>query len=190
MLNVNGRFEDAKRQLQRAREIDPLSQTAAGYSLMPLYGSRAYDDAIRVASRLLEAEPGASLIRYIRGQAHLMAGDARHAVEDLRVAAAAERQPIFLVYLARAARAAGDETAAERARAEVLRQSEAGYVQPYTLAVLRLTFGEREEALRLLERAVDERTEEVAFLKVDPTMDPLRSEPRFQALLRRLRFLS
>jgi hypothetical protein len=68
----------------------------------------------------------------------------------------------------------------------LVEQSGKGYVSPYVIAVPYLGAGDREEALRRLGRALEERSPNLFLLKVDPFWDALRSDPRFQAYLRRM----
>lgn len=188
LLTVNGRFEEAITEIQRARASDPFSQAYAAYSLFPYYEGRRYDDAIRAASEILRADPNAQFVRMIRAQAYSMNGDYTSAIRDLETAAATEEQPHILAYLIYVQARAGADSAAQRSYALFRKREKTAYVQPYTQAVVSLARGKREEALDWLERGVDSRNEEVVFLKVDPVMDPLRSDPRYQALLRRLGF--
>jgi hypothetical protein len=62
------------------------------------------------------------------------------------------------------------------------------YVTPYWVAMVYAGRGEKEEALRWLEKAYEERSAWMAWLKMDPALDSLRSEPRFQAMLRKMNF--
>jgi tetratricopeptide (TPR) repeat protein len=65
--------------------------------------------------------------------------------------------------------------------------SKRGYVNPHTLASIYAGLGDKERALELLEKAYNERASSMVLLKVDPMLDSLRAEPRFQDLLRRMR---
>ena len=65
--------------------------------------------------------------------------------------------------------------------------AEQRYISPYHFAVIYIPLGEREQALAVLEKAADERFNLMVFLKVEPLFDSLRSEPRFVALIERLR---
>ena len=68
------------------------------------------------------------------------------------------------------------------------KQQQTLYVQPYIVAIIYSGLGEKERALELLEKAVREHSDELIFAKVDPALDPLRSEPRFHAILKALHF--
>jgi hypothetical protein len=67
-------------------------------------------------------------------------------------------------------------------------QARHGYVSPYGLAYIHVALGEKDEAFVLLNKAHEERSSDVIDLKVDPQLDPLRSDPRFAELLRRMGF--
>jgi len=62
------------------------------------------------------------------------------------------------------------------------------YVSPYRLSAIHVALGEARQAFEWLERACEDQSHWLVFLKVDPVFDPLRSDPRFQDLLRRVRF--
>jgi hypothetical protein len=72
--------------------------------------------------------------------------------------------------------------------AEIKERSKREYVSQYVLSKLHLALSDREQALRLLENAFEARDPRMIYIKVDPELDPLRSEPRFQELIRRMNF--
>ena len=188
LLTVTGRFEESSREFRRAREIDPLSQVYAHHSLIPLYEGRRYGDAIREATSILRADPKAAYVRLIRAQAYSMSGDQEAAIQDITSAVATEPQPHLLAYLGLVLAKAGRRAAADSVFREFGILAKSAYIQPYTHAVVSLAKGDRSGALEWLEKGIEARTEEVVFLKVDPEMDPLRNDPRYQALLRRVGF--
>ena len=87
-------------------------------------------------------------------------------------------------------KADGRRKEAKDAPAQRTAMSPKHYVHPYSVALVYLAMGEREPALRWLERARTERCWLLIYLRVDPRLDPLRSEPRFQALLKEIRYSS
>ena len=187
-LTSRGRFEDAKAEIQRAQEVDPLSLTINAVVAWIYYLARDYDAAIAAAKRAIEMDPNFPLSHLFLGYAYASQERYEEAIAEYRQNLALYgkyrgRDPGFLgLALARSGRTA-------EAR-EVLRslQMEAGekYLSPYAEALVRIGLGEKTEALTLLERVVDEHHPWVIHFNIEPSLDPLRDEPRFKTLLRRI----
>lgn len=94
----------------------------------------------------------------------------------------------MLAYLALAETRAGHASAADSVYRRFRHIADSTYVQPYTQAIMSIARGDRAAALEWLKQGIDQHTEEVSFLKVDPVLDPLRSEPAFRKLMQRLGF--
>jgi tetratricopeptide (TPR) repeat protein len=82
--------------------------------------------------------------------------------------------------------ASGNRSEAENVLAKLMEQSKKQYVSPFYVAIVYVGLGENDKAVDWLERAYRDRSNAIVFSKVDPQLDPLRSAPRFQSLLRRL----
>ena len=80
----------------------------------------------------------------------------------------------------------GRKTEAQNVLSQLLEQSKKQYVSPFYIAVVYAGLNENEKAMDWLEKAYEDRSNGIVFLKVDPQLDGLRSNPRFQSLLRRL----
>jgi Flp pilus assembly protein TadD len=187
LLLINGRFDEAERQLKRARELDPLSPYVATMSVWPLYEGRRFDEAVVEAEKLLRISPDLWLARLVLAQALFQRGERERAVREFETAAKqASEVPTVLAWLGWAYGRAGRRDAAERVLAELSAAPPERFVQPYARALVLVGLDRNDEALTWLEKGVDQHTEEVIFIKVDPAMDPLRSDPRFAALLRDL----
>ena len=179
-LNIMGRHDEAVAEGKRARELDPLS---ASFSWLLL--ARRYDQALEAAKKTLEMDRD-------NPTRHVELGYAYAVKEQYAGAIAAFREGIKLgddspdtqIYLGCVHAQAGER---EQARA-ILRRLEARreYVSPGALAGLYVALGERERALASLERAYAEHDNQLQFLAIDPHLDPLRSNPRFQDLVRRV----
>lgn len=175
--------------LRKAREIDPLSPYVAGMSLWPLFEGRQYDRAASEARMLCEADPKVFLPRMVLGQALLFQGDRAGAVAELQRALALDSTNAFpLAWLAYAHAVSGDRARAEEILRRLEDRSRSSPLQPYVFMLIHIGLGEREKALELLEQAAKARSDELFFLKVDPALDPLRSEPRFKAVLAQMKF--
>ncbi len=181
-----GSGDEGLAHLRRTIDLDPRSPIMNAIYAYGLYLTRRYDEAIQHCRGMLGWEPGFWWTYWDLGEAYAAKGLRREAVEQLETAAAQGRNAFTLGSLGAAYARAGD---ADKARA-ILAQLEAGagerYVPPYFTAIVHLGLGDRERALEHLERAFEERDSWISFAQVNPALDELRSEPRFQALVERM----
>jgi len=189
-LNGQGRIDEALAEIKRALELDPLSvyeNTNLGWYL---HKARRYDQAISQFQMTLEMDPH-------RLQAHLWLGEAYESKEMYGEAIAEFQRaigvdggsPPSLAALAHAYAVSGKRGQALRllSRLKELELSKQEYVSAYDLAVIYTGMGEKDQALKSLERACDQRDGWIAlWLKTDPRLDPLRADQRFAILLRRI----
>ena len=189
LLVALGRFDEAERELGKAREIDPLSQVLAYMSIWPLFEGRRYDRAIAAATQVVELDPNASIPHLLLGQALLFGGDRQRAIAELRRSAELDTALVTsLAWLGYAHATAGDRARAIEIRNRLTARSHRAYVQPYLFALLDIGLGDRKAALGWIEQAAEAGSDELFFIKVDPAMDPLRSDPRFKRVLARFGF--
>ena len=186
LLHVNGRFDEALVQFRHAREIDPLSPYVAAMTLWPLNQGRRYAQAIAEARRQLAADSTGWYTRFILAQALSCSGRHAEGIAEFEKVTAVEDLPILRAWLGWGYARGGRRAEAERILAAYESARQSGFVHPYGFALLHVALGHRDEALDWLETCERTPVEEVVFVYVDPAMDPLRSEPRFQALVHRL----
>ena len=96
------------------------------------------------------------------------------------------RPPLLVAFLGYTYARAGKAAEAQKV-IEELQARQGGYIALF-LARIRTALGQHDEALRLLQQVYDDRSESIVWLKVDPTFDALRGDPRFDALLKRVGF--
>jgi serine/threonine-protein kinase len=187
LLAPLGRLREARQSLEGARELDPLSPAIlTSLAVLSLFG-RQWDRAIPELLEVIDLEPGFAAAHYFLGQAQLWRGESAEAEEELaRAASLAGRSVETLAGLAYAEAVSGHRAQALAMLDELTRRAGASYVSPARIAQIHLGLGERDQALSLLERAVEQRCTEVVWLGVHPMFDQLGSEPRFLALLKRL----
>lgn len=191
LLTALGRFGEAEANFARARDLDPLSPLAASMSLYLLFEGRSYGRAITQARRLIEKQPDVPHYRLILGQSLLMSGHPEEAIFQLRKSIELDSTNLFTVcWLVYAYGAAGEREKALETWRKVEEFRKTSYIQPYDLAVVQLGIRNKDSALDWLEKAAEVRSDELILLNVDPTMDPIRSEPRFRAILKRMAFPS
>jgi len=185
LLTPLGRFEEARAANQRARELDPLSEAiATTFGVIFLY-SADYGSAVRCLSDVLDVHDRFGMAAFFRGQAEVALGLLDDAVESLRLAAQlTDSSSEVLATLAHAYAAGGRSTEARELLASLEAQFAEGYGSPVLKVQIHIGLGEHERALDLLEEAADVRAADLAWLCVRPIYAPLRTDPRFDAILK------
>jgi len=188
LLASQGRGEESVASAQRAIELDPSSVSGRRSIAWANYYARRYDQARYHAQRAVTMNPTAEESYRILGLSLAQSGELDEAERVLQEAVELPAGSVYakavLGYvLARSgrvekARALLDELAEEEAR---------GYVSPVAFALLCIGLDERERALDWIERAYEERRGWLVYLRVNAVFDPLRREPRFDALVRRMK---
>ena len=181
-----GRREEALAELRRAQRLDPISFSLLLDLAWSLYLTRGYDAAAAHYREMIELAPDFPLAHLFLGIVHEHQGRLAQAVRELERAHTLEATPWSIGLLGRARALAGDSDAARRALAELEEMRVRSYVSPYVFTLLHLALQEKDPALDWLEKAYRDRTEDVILLAVDPRLDPLRGDPRFADLLRRI----
>ena len=186
-LMAMGRTQESLAQMNRARDLDPLS-ISTNFSLgWRLYMAHQYDQAIEQLHNTLDMDPNFALPRMVLGQAYEQKSAYPQAIAELQKAVVVSHDsPPMLGALGHALGASGDRAGAEQVLAKMNELSKKEYVSPFYIALVHAGLGENEQALDSLEKAVKDRSNAVIFMKVDPELDGLRSLPRFQSLLHRL----
>jgi TolB-like protein/Tfp pilus assembly protein PilF len=186
-LTASGRFDEAILEAKRSIELDPLLpiiNTNLGTNL--LY-ARRYDEAIAQLRKTLEIEPTFYYALYALGMALQLKGDIPGAIAEYTKAKQLSDDLAAPVLLAAAKAQSGDKDAAVRMLAELAELSQHRYVRAYWRALLYLSLGNRDEAIRWLEQSLaDHEGPHITFIKVDPLLDPLRGDPRFEALVQKV----
>jgi serine/threonine-protein kinase len=171
--------------LRQSERLDPLNRVAVGAVCWGQYMLREYSAAIAQCRRAIELDSTFAVARLWSGQASTMAGDTVAALRDLDAAVRLSgRSGVSVAALAYAHARAG-HSAAARALLSELTSSGRKYVPTYEIALVYAALGDSRDAFDWLDRAFRERSHYIALLRVDPALDPLRRDPRFDALLAR-----
>lgn len=192
LQTVQGRYEDAREAHKKAEQLDPLSPDVANEGGLILYFSRRYDEAIREFKKSLGLDSMSVFTRIPLGGAYLQKQMYTEAIEVLQQVVSSMnpsnlRQALPLAALAHAYAVAGRPAEAMNVVSRLEEFSGTrGYVSPYWRAMIATSMGNTDEALMWLERAYKDRDGSMVFLKVDPSFDRLRTNPRFVDLLRRM----
>jgi TolB-like protein len=188
-LGLMSRYEEAYTECQRALRLEPLS-TAMQYAFgCVCWMARRYDQAIEQLEKALDLDPNFAWLHMFLGLSY--EGKLMHqsAITEMeKTVGLAAGSTLALLALSQAYAAAGKREEAQRILDEVEELSKRQYVTPYFRARIYAALDEPEQVLNWLEIGYRERSSPMAFLKVDPNFDRLRSEPRFQDLLRRMKF--
>jgi eukaryotic-like serine/threonine-protein kinase len=187
-LSVLGNSTEALSEIKRAQELDPLSvsiQTTAGWTF---YFARQYDRALDQCRTALALDANSAGIHDCLGAAYLAKGMFKEAIAESETATRISgNAPARLADLGRAYALAGKQAQAHYVLNELHALSSERYVSPTFPAVVYSALGERDQAILSLEKAYDERSVTLIWIKSEPAFDSLREDPRFQDLLRRLR---
>jgi serine/threonine protein kinase/Tfp pilus assembly protein PilF len=186
-LLVNGRVEESIAEGRIAAGLDPLSTiTRDVFGFVFLYAGR-YDEAIAQGEQALEVYPDDWMAHTVRGAAFTQKRQPGQAIAELEKAQhQIEGNPWPGAELARAYLLAGRQVDARQVLARLEQQWKQKHIGAYGIATVHAAMGDRNQAFTWLERAIDDRTFFVLQLKIDPEMDSLHSDPRFQTLLNRI----
>lgn len=187
-LLCQGRTEEALASARRAQELDPLAFNGVQVGWI-LFQARNYDEAIRELRIAVAVEPKDPMASWFLGFALIGARQFDEAIRTLeRTASLSDRSSAVLGVLVHAYAGGGHRTEALRVLGELQRRRRRGYVPAAAFLNAYLGLGDREQAFAWMERAAQERSNILQFLKVHPFFDPLRGDPRFAEFLRRANF--
>jgi serine/threonine-protein kinase len=181
-----GRFEEGMEQMRVVRELDPLSPRAQMRLGMVYFYRREYRKALE---ELLKGEETDLYRDYFLGWAYEYSGDLQKAaVLHERLVESYGFRGFFVAQLIRVYAKMGREVEARSLLSQLDERSESGLGCPYLLAAAYMAFGDEEKVLDLLEQAYLEHRPMMVQLKTDPHWDPIRDDPRFVDLMRRMNF--
>ena len=182
-----GRFDEALSESERARQLDPLSLIIATDHGAILYYSRQYDRAIEQLRLVLRKDPTFGRAAGIITSAYVEKGMFAQALSDAETLRRLYGEgPAYWMTLTYIYGRAGQLERARHQLEKLEKLSRHGQVDPVSMTWAHLGMGNKEEALADLEKAYSEHFSMLTTLKVEPGYDPLRSDPRFQDLLRRV----
>jgi len=186
-LAALGQFDDAVAEVKRAIALDPLSLVINTDLGNTYYRARRYDEAVEQMRKTLEMDPAFYYAHWNLGSALAAKGALKPAIEEYEKARALNDDPSMLGLLANAYAKSGNKAEALKIRDQLESISKKRYVSGYSFALAYLGLGNKEEAFRWLEKAYDDRAgDALRFVKVEPLLDPLRGDPRFEALVAKI----
>src|SRR4029453_2891354 len=183
-----GRLEEAIAETRRARQLDPLSPVFNAFVGASLYFARRYDEAIDECRKTIDLHPDFGVAHWYLGRAYLQKRQVPEALAELQKAVTLSGgSPLMKGSLGVGYAVAGDRAAAQRTLRELETLRAESYASALDIADIHVALGARERAFGWLDQAAEERAFHLIYLKVWPELDALRPDPRFQALIRRLR---
>ena len=184
-LLCHGRTEEALAWARRARELDPLGVTGVSIGWI-LFHARRYDEAIRQLRSVVAVHPDSATAHWFLGFALIANRQPEQAIPALkRALSLTGGSSAVLGVLIRAYAQAGQRAEALRLLQELKRRQQTHYVPAAAFVNAYLGLGDREQAFAWLDRASQEHSNILQYLKVHPYFDPLRQDPRFAELLHR-----
>ena len=183
-LTFTGQFDRAIAELKRALELDPLSMIINTNLGQTYCYSRQYDQAIAQLRKTIEIDPGFYYAHYELGEALEFKGNVSGAIAEYRKARELSDDPLVQSLLAHALAVSGDAAQARNVLEQLREQSNYRYVTAYGIALIHLGLKEHDDALRWLQKSYEDRAgTEIGYIKVDPFLDPLRGDPRFETIV-------
>jgi len=187
-LSALGRHAEAFATSERARALDPLSLLIQANNGMYFFLGRDYDRAIEVERQALELDAKCYTCRTYLAIALAQSRRLPEALKEARLVRLPDANPLDVATATTALATAGQRAEAEASLRRLQQLRKQRWVCPYELGTTYLILGNKEQALRELENAYQAHSICMTWAKDDPRLDPLRSEPRFQAILQRMSF--
>ena len=186
-LSALGRFHEAIVEGKRAVELDPLSLVINTDLGMNYYYARRYDEAIEQLRKTLEMDPGYYYAHVNLGQVLGAKRAFDEAISEYQKARALNDDPFVLGLLGHAYASSDNKTEALKILEQLKEVSKQRYVSLYSFAIVYLALGDKQEALRWLEQCYQDRAgADIGWIRVDALVDPLRGDPRFEALAEKI----
>ena len=181
--------DEALREIVRAREVDPLSVRINMNVGLVLYFARRYDAAIQELVRTLALDPNFFQTHQTLGWAYVQTNAFDKAIAEFKKALDLGAGSQVEADLAHVYAVSGHVDEAKALLHQIIDNAGRRYVSSFDIALVYAGLGDRDQAFAWLDKAYDERTRPILSLKVHPRLDPLRSDSRFAALIRRMTVL-
>jgi TolB-like protein/DNA-binding winged helix-turn-helix (wHTH) protein/Flp pilus assembly protein TadD len=182
---LSGRYDEAIEEMRKAENLDPLSLIINADLAEFLLIAHSYDESIGLSRKAIEMDPDFALAHNQLGQAYLQKHMKDDAVAELQKAVQLSGgSSICMANLARAYAVSGKRSEAEKLLSDLKKRSSPAYSPASEIAVVYASLGDADQAMNWLEKGYEERFNPSVLLR--PGFDPLRSDPRFEDLVRRI----
>jgi TolB-like protein/Tfp pilus assembly protein PilF len=180
-------FDSAISEAKRAIELDPLSLVINADTSWIYFSAHRYDEAEAQVRKTLEIGPQFFLAHYYLGEVLQFKGRLSEAIAEFQKAFELNNDPYSLAMLGQAYARNGQRDEAQKILARLNEEAKSHYVAPYALALVQIALGDKDRAIEELERAYAQGETNYLFaIKVDPMLDDLRGDPRFEALVQKI----
>ena len=182
-----GRADEAIAHTKLAQEMDSTSLIISAHFGFVYFFAHRYDESITACQKVLELDPTFFAVRRYLGQAYAQKGKYDQAISEFQKAVVSSGgSPLIRAELGHTLAIAGKKEEAQKIVAELKQLSTQRYISPYHIALVYSGLGDRDATLDSLEQALQNRTDYMVFLKVDPRFDWLHKDPRFTSLMERV----
>jgi TolB-like protein/DNA-binding winged helix-turn-helix (wHTH) protein len=189
-LSIMGRHDEALPEARQALELDPLNLMIGTWVGRRYYLARKYDLAIEQGRSTVDLDVHFAAAHLLLGENYVQVGLHEQGLAELQTAASLSGDsPLYLAQVAVAHASAGRKTEALQIVAQLQAISSTQYVSPYGLAQIYAALRDKEQTFNWLQIAYDDRAVWMSYLAVDPVFDSLRSDQRFQDVLRRVQLI-
>jgi TolB-like protein/Tfp pilus assembly protein PilF len=185
-LQAMGRSDEALREIKIGHEIDPQSIIIDSEIGWAYYYARNYEQAVAEYQRTLKMDISFYLVRVCLAQAYLRMGLYNEAFQELNIAKGLSNAPYVIAELGCAYAASGNRAEAQRIIRELNERARREWVDPYLIAIIYTELGDKDQAFKWLEKSYKERSPWIAWLPVEPKFDSLRTDSRFNNVLKRV----
>ena len=186
-LWIKGRHEEALIEAKAALKLDPLNRMIGTWVALRYYLAHRYDDAIEQSRSTVELDPNFAAAHLLLGQAYIQKGLNKEGLGELQAATKLSGDsPLYLAQVGVAQALAGRKEEALRIIAQLQKTSHEPLVSPYGLAQIYAALNDKEQTFKCLRNVYDDHAVWMSYLAVDPVFDHVRSDRRFEDLLRRL----
>lgn len=187
-LALTGKPKEAVAESKLAQQLDPVNPGIVVDLCLPFLLTRQFDESIALNRKALEMFPNYFLPHMALGGALIEKGDYSEGIQELEKAKTLEPKPLEIGNLGYAYAKSGRKDEARKLLADLKEQSKRRYVAPFWIAMIYVGLDEKDDAFAWLEKAYQDREWWLIWIKMDPKLDSLRSDPRFTDLMRRIGF--
>jgi tetratricopeptide (TPR) repeat protein len=186
-LTALGQFDRAIAEGKRAVELDPLSLIDNADFGWIYFNARRYDEAIAQLRKTIDLDSRFYVAHYYLGQALQFKGQLTEAIAEYRTAVELDDDPVALAFLGHAYARAGQRNEAQKILDRLTQEAKSRYVSVYSFALVLTGLGDKDGAIEALEQAyLNHEGHDIYNIKVDPMLDDLRGQARFEALVQKV----
>jgi TolB-like protein/Tfp pilus assembly protein PilF len=186
-LTARGEFDRAITEGKRAVELDPLSMIDNADLGQIYFYARRYEEAISQVGKAIEIDPHSYIAHYYLGQIYQLQGHLTEAIAEYQKAVELDDDPEALAFLGQAQARIGQHDKAQKILSRMTEEAKSRYVSAYSFALMFIALGDKERAIDALERAYREgAANDIITIRVDPMLEDLRGQPRFEALAEKI----